>query len=197
MTKGLSRKRALVAGTHNLRKPIVNKGDAMPRIFDNIEQALLPALHDTLHVATRADFCVGYFNLRGWKEIAPYVQQLPGSDGYYCRVLVGMQRLPQDELRELMRQLRDNPAMDNQTAQRLKKRLAEEFRDQLTIGIPSNEDEIGLRQLASQIRQGKVVVKLFLGYPLNAKLYLLFRDDVINPIVGYLGSRNLTLAGLS
>lgn len=169
----------------------------MPRIFDNIEQALLPALQDTLHVATRADFCVGYFNLRGWKEIAPYVQQLPGSDGYYCRVLVGMQRLPQDELRELMRQFRDNPAMDNQTAQRLKKRLAEEFRDQLTIGIPSNEDEIGLRQLASQIRQGKVVVKLFLGYPLHAKLYLLFRDDVINPIVGYLGSSNLTLAGLA
>lgn len=62
-------------------------------------------------------------------------------------------------------------AIDNQTALRLKKTLAQEFRDQLALGIPTNEDEAGLRRLAVQIKAKKVVVKLFLKHPLHAKLY--------------------------
>lgn len=169
----------------------------MPRIFDNIEQKLLPALQNTLNVANRADFCVGYFNLRGWKKLASHIEHWSGGPENCCRLLVGMQRLPQEELLNAMSLVKQDKGIDNQTALRLKKRLAEEFRDQLTIGIPTNDDEAGLRQLASQIKAKKVVVKLFLKHSLHAKLYLLFRPDPINPAVGYLGSSNLTFAGLS
>src|SRR2546426_3314620 len=169
----------------------------MPRIYDNIEQSLLPALQQTLHVADRADFCVGYFNLRGWKQIDSLIDRWAGGPEHCCRLLVGMQRLPQEELHEAMSVLHSTDGIDNQTALRLKKRLAEEFRTQLMFGVPTDADEVGLRRLAAQIRSQKVVVKLFLRHPLHAKLYLLFRPDPISPKVGYLGSSNLTFAGLA
>jgi len=169
----------------------------LPRVFDNIEADLLPALRQTLKVSERGDFCVGYFNLRGWKSIDDLISAWPGGDGGQCRLLVGMQRLPQDELQGGLGVRTDEPALDNQTALRLKRKLAEEFRVQLTLGMPNNADEAGLRRLAIQLKSKQVTVRLFLKHTLHAKLYLLFRPDPNNPITGFLGSSNLTLSGLS
>ena len=170
----------------------------MPRIFDNIQESLLPALRKTLQVSDCSDFCVGYFNLRGWKAIDDLVEGWSGCTGRQCRLLVGMQRLPQEELRSTLGVISQGPdQLDNQTVLQLKKKLAEEFRNQLTLGAPTNADEVGLQRLARQLKAGKVVVKLFLRHSLHAKLYLLFRTDPVNPIIGYLGSSNLTQPGLS
>src|SRR3990172_6040031 len=169
----------------------------MPRIFDNIEQHLLPALTQTLTVSYRADFCVGYFNLRGWKELDRHIERWPGGEENCCRLLVGMHRTPQDELRQALSLSNADAGIDNPEAIRLKRKLADEFRQQLMLGAPTNEDEAGLRRLAQQLKDKKLAVKLHLRHPLHAKLYLLFRDDYNNPISGYLGSSNLTLSGLS
>ena len=177
----------------------------MPRIFDNIDQTLLPALRDTLAVGERADFCVGYFNLRGWRHLADLVDRWAGGEGHCCRLLVGMQSTPSEELRQAMRlplagQGSDEDpgeTLDNQTALREKRRLAEDFRLQLCLGAPSNEDETALRQLARQLHDRRLLVKVFLPHRLHAKLYLVHRRDANNPMTGFVGSSNLTMAGLA
>lgn len=80
---------------------------------------------------------------------------------------------------------------------RLKKRMAAEFRQQLTIGAPTNQDEAGLRRLSHQLKSQKLIIKLFLRHALHAKLYLVHRNDANTPTVGFLGSSNLTLPGLA
>ena len=118
--------------------------EKMPHIFDNIEQSLLPALQEALGLSERADFSVGYFNLRGWKKIDKWIDRWVGGPEQCCRLLVGMQRLPQDELYAALGGLQSHNGIDTQTALRLKKKLAEDFRAQLMIGVPTNEDEAGL-----------------------------------------------------
>lgn len=146
-------------------------------------------------MSERADFCVGYFNLRGWRTIDQLVELWPGGDGACCRLLVGMQPLPQDELRAMLN-LTSDDVPDQATVLQLKRRKAEEFREQLAFGAPTNADEAGLRRLSAQIRAKKVVVKLFLRHALHAQLYLSYLNNPINPIVGFVGSSNLTFAGL-
>src|SRR6266699_1397857 len=167
----------------------------MPRIFDNIESRLLEALKETLKVSERADFCVGYFNLRGWQTIDRLMEHWQGGANGTCRLLIGMAERPEDEMRKLF-SLRGGQEIDQSTVVRLKQRMAQEFRQQLVMGAPTNQDQEGLRRLSAQLKAKRVVVKLFLRHKLHAKLYLLYQQSRITPIVGYMGSSNLTLAGL-
>ena len=176
----------------------------MPKIYDNIENHLSQGLTDTLMLSKRGDFCVGYFNLRGWHEIADKIDTLDGmpvnENGEqlhrYCRLLVGMQKLPSELLKESF--IHDESYLiDQAEVVKLRKKLAYEFKEQLTIGTPSERDEIYLRKLSKQLKENKVVVKLHLKHPLHAKLYLAYSEDKRVPVVGFLGSSNLTLAGLA
>ncbi len=167
----------------------------MPHIFDNIENKLLDALQNDLREAKRADFCVGYFNLRGWRYLDALMEQWQGGAESCCRLLVGMTERPEDEMRKTV-SLRGEQEIDQATVTRLKQRMAQEFREQLLVGAPNNADQQGLRRLSEQLRSKRLVVKLFLRHKLHAKLYLLHLNDRRVPIVGYIGSSNLTMAGL-
>ena len=169
----------------------------MPRIFDNINDQLLPILKKSLQSANRADFCVGYFNLRGWKLIQEEIEQFTGGENNSCRLLIGMQKLPKDELQELLGLGISQKPIDRNKSFQLQKRIVQEFRQQLMIGKPNNADELGLKRLKSQLKAKKVVVKLYLRHPLHAKLYLVPQNHANLPAIGFLGSSNLTFSGLS
>lgn len=168
----------------------------MPRIFDNIDLSLLPTLRSTLQLSNRADFCVGYFNLRGWQTLDDLIEHYSGGESC-CRLLIGMPCLPKDEVYAAFSLGSGDGRIDNSSIVRSKKQMAAQFRQQLTIGAPTNRDEAGLRRLSSQLKAKKLIIKLFLRHPLHAKLYLVHRNDYNIPIVGFLGSSNLTLPGLA
>jgi len=170
----------------------------MPTIFDNIRFPLADGLRNVLPGAAAASFCVGYLNLRGWGQLADLVESLPGGDASRaCRLLVGMHRPPEEEMKSLARLQGGRQVLDGPTVARLKRRVTESFKQQLEFGVPTAEAETALRRLAAQLRARKVFLKAFLRHPLHAKLYLVERADPVTPLIGFVGSSNLTLAGLA
>lgn len=178
----------------------------MARIYDNIDIKFTDGLRGIIENVgvKRVDFCVGYFNLRGWKLIVEQVDKLPGGYVYeddrqkmrYCRLLIGMHRPDEDLIRSLYSYQENIP--DSEYVQRCKRQIAQDFRNQLLLGLPTSADEQTLRRLSVQLKKGKVCVKLYLKEPLHAKLYLAHRpDDNFNKIQAIMGSSNLTYAGLT
>ena len=158
----------------------------MPRIFDNMEQHLVDALRETLQISERADFCVGYFNLRGWRYIDELMEGWQGGDTGCCRLLIGMQDKPEDELRKVL-SLRGGQEVDQSTVLRLKNRVAQDFRKQLLLGAPSNADQEGLRRLSAQLRRAKWWSSSFCATSCTPSSICCTRSTRIIPIVGYHG----------
>ena len=95
----------------------------MPTIYDNINSPLDLALQATLAQSRRADFCVGYFNLRGWRRVADYIEDWTGESNNCCRLLVGMQQPPENLLREYYTP-GEEEEIDNRRAADIRKKLA-------------------------------------------------------------------------
>ena len=177
----------------------------MARIYDNIELKFTKGLQDIItNVGVkRVDFCVGYFNLRGWNLVVNQIDNVPGdyvnenNEQIYrcCRLLIGMHQPDQ----ELVRRLYSAKKLpDSNFVNKCKLEIARDFKKQLLLGLPTKQDEWTLRRLSTQLKDNKVCVKLYLAEPLHAKLYLAHRPgDNFNKIQAIMGSSNLTYSGLT
>ena len=76
----------------------------MPNIYDNSEDRIfLTRLEQNLTNSTRADVCVGYFNLHGYTDIAEEIKHYTGEYGSQLRVIVGMSNSPHADARRAAR----------------------------------------------------------------------------------------------
>ena len=131
----------------------------MARIYDNIETKFAEGLQGiiTNDRVKRVDFCVGYFNLRGWNLVVDQVDTLPGDyvDENHnrifrkCRLLIGMHRPAEELIRELYT---EQPLPDVNYVNKCKLEIARGFRRQLQLGMPTKQDEFTLRRLSAQMK---------------------------------------------
>ncbi len=174
----------------------------MPNIYDNAQAQLLPELHKLLREphAASLDLCVGYFNLRGWSQLAEALTHWQ-ADPQKPRVRLIIGKQIHDDVRAQRAHAlfpKDTiTAPDQPTAFALRQEAAETLRRQLSLTPPSAADLAGLNLLKDHLRSGLLHVKFFARHPLHAKLYLVHRkENSSNPHFGIVGSSNLTLAGL-
>lgn len=161
-------------------------GTHLRRVFESFQ---------TMDVAT------GYFNLRGWSAFADSVDRKidAGASFPVARILVGMVRGSEHE--QIAEAYRDefegrSVVQDQEAARQRRYALVQVLRSQLTLGIPTAKDRQALQDLHRQIQCGAVEVKVYCREPLHGKTYIFHRDDVTQPIMGFVGSSNLTHPGL-
>ncbi|MGM1028976.1 MAG: helicase-related protein [Actinomycetota bacterium] len=169
----------------------------MSKIVDNGENTLSAALSEILPHASAFDACVGYFNLRGWRQLRDAIGEMKEGDGSRppVRLLVGMAVAPDHALRQALEG--GYKPVDLQTAVARSQEAVLGFAQQLIWGIPTKVDEAGLRQLRKDLELGLLKVKFAAREQLHAKLYVAhlpagpagFRHGIV-------GSSNFTAAGL-
>ena len=128
----------------------------MAQIYDNIQTKFTEGLKGIISNSQvkRVDFCVGYFNLRGWEIVVNEVDSLQGSFVFEndnnvfrtCRLLIGMQRPGLELIKKYMNYQSDN-LPDSEEVKLSKRQIADDFRQQLIIGKQTTKDEENLRRL--------------------------------------------------
>lgn len=181
----------------------------MAQIFDNKspETSFETALNERLFDGDvkRVDFCVGYFNLRGWDLIMNQIDTLQGEpvdEGYerpmrYCRLLIGMLQPPKDLIARFYGVSSGDDIVDNKRKEACRILMAQDFRKQLLIGLPTKRDKFTLQRLLQQLKDGKVCIKLYTQIPVHAKLYISHYEGNRSSCYSLMGSSNLTGPGLT
>lgn len=178
----------------------------MPNILDNLtdKTRLRKKLEETFGYAKSMDVATGYFNLRGWQAFSELVDEKYNETQKtpVARILIGMLQASvhaevlESSQRELEGEQVDRRA-DRETARKRRDILVRILREQLMRGIPTPADRRTLQALYRQVQDGLVEIKVYTEQPLHGKTYIF--HDTYGPVdtVGYVGSSNLTLPGLT
>lgn len=179
----------------------------MPKILDNTDgNTLGGSLLEAFPEHQRLDVATGYLDLRGWDTFTDIVDAKAADrvgQEPVARILVGMVA-PSDAsamLTTLQEQVgRPDPHADMhdfETADVRAAQLVSHLREQLMRGLSTTAGQEALRGLKRQLAAGLVKIKVYTTRPLHGKAYILHNPGhFAYPVMGYLGSSNLTSAGL-
>ena len=173
----------------------------MSKIIDNQELSLRNALNSTLEYAIAADICVGYFNIRGWNQVSRSMEKMRDRAHLNpVRLLVGMAVLEsssqQRALEAAFLSSNSDEDIDFQIARRRANDAVQEFAEQLTWGLPSDDAALAIRDLLADLKSGMVTIRFAARRRLHAKLYLCHMDGGAGGFTAYVGSSNFTSSGL-
>jgi superfamily II DNA or RNA helicase len=174
----------------------------MTRIIDNEEIFFGDVLGEFLSEARNMDIAVGYFNLRGYSTLSESIGMKPLDGKPIARILIGMAVNEQDAFKEAAK-VRSRGAfelsmgIDDSIMTKRKLLALEGFRNQLASGLPTAEDFKTIQTLKEHLESGRVKIQLFAERPLHGKAYILHTGQALAPRLGFVGSSNLTLAGLT
>lgn len=180
----------------------------MPTIFDNTDgNTLGESLSTAFPEHQSIDIATGYIDLRGWGTFSDLVDAKPtpqASDSSpVARILVGMvmpsaaEGMLEDLQQQVMPPDPNAGIADFESARKKQHQLVHHLREQLMRGLSTKQGQEALRALKRQLQAGQVQMKVFTRAPLHGKTYILRNPGhYALPVMGYLGSSNLTSAGL-
>ncbi len=174
----------------------------MSKIIDNSSgNTLNLALKKAIYTAESVDICVGYFNVRGWNQVADSLDSVRASKSKEpVRLLVGMAVSEQHSQKKFFEQdfkLDDDVEnLDFISAQRRSEDAVRDFAEQLTWGLPSKSGQAAVRGLLADLKAGTVVIKFAARRRLHAKLYLCHAAGAAEAFTAFVGSSNFTTSGL-
>lgn len=177
----------------------------MARILDNLspENQVGKQAREIFQSFQSMDVATGYFNLRGWSVFCDIVDNKINQQAPFpvARVLIGMaQGSAHEEILRAYQQEVDgeeDQGASRQIARSRKSELVSLMRDQLMRGVPTAQDRTVLARLYNQVKSGAVQLKVFCSQPLHGKTYIFHRNDITTPVMGLVGSSNLTYPGLT
>ena len=175
----------------------------MADIIDNRNFRLSEAVKEILNSSERGKFVIGYFFLSGFREIAPYLNNLKElkivignttTKETLEQLVEGYKRL--EEAEEILKRQRfvnrtETGLIFNDTKNNIKEVI--EYMDQ------TEGDETTIKTLSELISNGKVKIRIYTKGRLHAKAYIFDYPENYGYEKGIaiVGSSNLTLSGLT
>lgn len=175
----------------------------MPRIISNEDLKLLEVLGEHLPHTKQLDASVGYFNLRGWSAISEGLKAMKENAAYIdeperVRLLVGMAVQPSEANRRALSPIAEDESPQNSRAVELARAAVKEFANQLTWGVPNDQDREAINALLDDLKTGFLKIKFYTRNPLHAKLYIChLHGGAGNLKAATVGSSNFTPSGLA